>query len=214
MASKSEFFKKALAAMERGEPLRDIRKFRELAAAALGRRGRRRPDVVEDVAQDLLAGLVAMRRARSESWRTFLACDEEQARRRLARRLRWIILDRAERAPECDPLDELPREKEPADAESEQRIRRTIDGGRMAREAVGKLTPREKQVLALRGEGMSAEEVAEALGVGRSTVYDDQASIARKLDGDRRRRPRSSRGTRREAVRQLAAAVTRKKGGR
>lgn len=193
--------------MERGESLRDIRPFRSLAAAALGRRGQRRPDEVEDLAQDLLAGLVALRRARSESWRAFLACDEEQARSRLVRRLRWIILDRVGRAPEFDPLEGLPREQEPADAGIEQRIRRTIDGGRAAQRALAKLTPRERLVLELRAKGESVEETAHIIGTGRSTIYELQRSVAKKVDGGRWQ----TRGTRREALRQLVAAVTGKK---
>lgn len=207
MVTKTEFFKKALASLERGETLRDIRPFRALAATTLGRRGRQRPDEVEDLAQDLLAGLVALRRARSESWRAFLACDEEQARRQLVRRLRWIILDRVGRAPELDPLDELPREQEPVDAGTEKRIRRTIDGGRAAQRALGTLTERERQVLLLRAKGESVEETARIVGTGRSTVYELQKSVARKVDGGGRR---TSRGTRREALRQLAVAVTAK----
>ena len=191
--------------MERGESLRGLRPFRELAAEALGRRGRQRPDEVEDLAQDLLAGLVALRRARSDSWRAFLACDEEQARRRLARRLRWIIQDRAGRAPKFDPLDELPRGQEPVDAGIEKRIRRTIDGGRAAQLALPKLTERERQVLVLRAKGESVEETARIVGTGRSTIYEVQKSVARKVDGGQRR---TSRGTRRETLRQVVAAVT------
>lgn len=205
-----DFFRRALAAVGRGETLRDIGPFRALAASATRRWAPRRASEVEDLAQDLLEDLVTLRRKGRDTWRALSACGEVQLRARLARRLKWMLWDRAGRDPDVEPLDWLSPAEEPSDAGEERRIRRGIDGGRMARQALARLTEREAQVVALRAEGMSAEEIAKALGVGRTTVYEDQKSVARKLEGHR---PRSSRGTRREAVRQLAAAVaTRRKG--
>ena len=209
MASKNEYFKDALAALERGESLRDIKPFRELAAKAVGARAKRCPEEVEDRAQELLTGLLKARGLRGETWRALLALDEKTLRAWLYRRLRWLILDRAGRALELRSLDDLPTGLEPLDEGAEQRIRRTIDGGRAAQRALAKLTARERLVLELRAKGTSVEETARIVGTGRSSVYEAQKSVGRKVGGRRT----TSGGTRREALRQLAVAVTAKKKG-
>jgi DNA-binding CsgD family transcriptional regulator len=210
MADGERFFTRALGAMERGESLRDLRPFRALAAKAMGSRARRHPDETEDLAQDLLKGLLLMRRVRSRSWRQLLACDEPTLKRWLLQRLRWAYWDRSGRDPELRPLDELSPAEEPVDVGVEKRVRRGIDGHRLAEQALEKLTERERRVMELRGEGRSVEETARLLGTGRSTVYEVQKSVGEKVDGRRR----TSRGTRREALRQMVAAIANKKGGR
>jgi RNA polymerase sigma factor (sigma-70 family) len=208
MDPRNEFFKGALTALARGETLSDLRPFRALAARAMGSRARRRPDEADDLAQELLKALLLMRRLRSPAWRRLLACSEPAAKRWLLQRLRWAHWDRSGRDPDLRPLEELSPAEEPVDVGVEQRVRRSIDGRRLAERALEKLTDRERRVMELRAEGKSVEETARLVGTGRSTVYEVQKSIGRKV-GDRRR---TSRGTRREALRQMVDVIAAKKG--
>jgi RNA polymerase sigma-70 factor (ECF subfamily) len=139
------------------------------------------PDAAEDAAQE--AFLKAFRglgrfegRSSFKTWVSRIALNEARSRLRWAKLRSWLSLDAPRGDDDGSSWEERLRSARPGPAEDEE-LEKKLDLER----AMAALSPREREIAALRLEGYSLGEIAQSLEVSEGTVKSTLFSATHKM---------------------------------